>query len=135
MVQGADDTLLSLARAYVVSQCRALEAKLAASRTGPGRVLWMSSLTVHTHTYDADDWQLVNSLHPYEGSKFQMDLICAEFSRRAGPSAPVRHFTVHPGAVDSSISAALDGGILTYLKIFMFYLVRSIYSFLLAVFN
>jgi 3-keto steroid reductase len=104
--------------------CRALEAKLAASRTGPGRVLWMSSLTVHTHTYDADDWQLVNSLHPYEGSKFQMDLICAEFSRRAGPSAPVRHFTVHPGAVDSSISAALDGGILTYLKIFMFYLAR-----------
>lgn len=53
-----------------------------------------------------------------------MDLIRAELSRRAGPSAPVRHFTVHPGAVDTSISAALDSGFLTYAKVFMLYLVR-----------
>lgn len=113
-------------------KCRALEAKLAASRTGPGRVLWMSSSTARTHTYDANDWQLVDTPRPYEGSKFQMDLIRAELSRRAGPSAPIRHFTVHPGAVDSSISAALESGITTYLKIFTFYLVRFIYSCLLC---
>src|SRR6266403_4165867 len=102
-----------------------LETKLAASRTGPGRVVWMSSLTAEVHTYDPDDWQLVNSANPYEGTKFQMDLIRAELSRRAGPSAQVRHFTVHPGAVSSSISAALDSNMfLTYLKVFMFYLVR-----------
>jgi len=76
------------------------------------------------HTYDADDWQLVNSSDPYEGTKFQMDLIRAELSRRAGPSAQVRHFTVHPGSVNSSIAAALASGILTYIKVFMFYLVR-----------
>ena len=84
----------------------------------------MSSFAAHAHTFDADDWQLVNSSQPYEASKFQMDLIRAELSRRAGPSAQVRHFTVHPGAVDSSISAALDSGILTYIKILTFYLVR-----------
>ena len=88
----------------------------------------MSSSTARTHTYDANDWQLVDTPRPYEGSKFQMDLIRAELSRRAGPSAPIRHFTVHPGAVDSSISAALESGITTYLKIFTFYLVRFIYS-------
>ena len=84
----------------------------------------MSSFAAHAHTFDADDWQLVNSSQPYEASKFQMDLIRAELSRRAGPSSQVRHFTVHPGAVDSSISAALDSGILTYIKILTFYLVR-----------
>jgi len=84
----------------------------------------MSSFAAHLRAFDADDLQLVNSPHPYEGSKFQMDLIRAELSRRAGPSAPVRHFTVHPGAVDTSISAALDSGFLTYAKVFMLYLVR-----------
>jgi hypothetical protein len=75
-----------LSRARVVRfKCRSLEAKLAASRTGPGRVLWMSSFAAHAHTFDADDWQLVNSTMPYEASKFQMDLIRAELSRRAGP--------------------------------------------------
>jgi hypothetical protein len=63
---------------------------------------------------------------PYEVSKFLMDPIRAELSRRAGPSAQVRHYAVHPGAVDSSISAALDSGLLTYVKIFTFYLVRFI---------
>jgi hypothetical protein len=85
----------------------------------------MSSYIAEVHTYDADDWQLVNSSDPYGGSKFHMDLIRAELSRRAGPSAPVRHFTVEPGGVDSSISAALDdSGIKTYIKVFMLYLVR-----------
>jgi 3-keto steroid reductase len=84
----------------------------------------MSSLTAQAHTFDADDWQLVNSSQPYEGTKLQMDLIRAELSRRASPSAQVRHFTVHPGTVDSSISAALDSGFRTYIKILTFYLVR-----------
>jgi hypothetical protein len=84
----------------------------------------MSSFTAHPSAYDADDWQLVNSPRPYEASKFQIDLIRAELSRRAGPSARVRHFTVDPGAVDTSISAALDNGLLAYLKVLMLYLVR-----------
>lgn len=84
----------------------------------------MSSYMAEVHTYDADDWQLVNSSDPYEGTKFQMDLIRTELSRRAGPSAQVRHFTVDPGGVNSSISAALDSGLLAYIKIFLLYLVR-----------
>ena len=81
------------------------------------------------HTYDADDWQLVKSSDPYEGTKFQMNLIRAELSRRAGPSAHVRHFTVDPGGVNSSISAALDNGLKTYIKIFLLYVVRLSRSF------
>jgi len=104
--------------------CRALETKLAASQTGPGRVLWMSSHTALADTFDADDWQLIDSSEPYEGSKFQIDLIRAELSRRAGPSAPVRHFTVHPGIVDTSMGAALVGGFLAYVKVAVFYLAR-----------
>ena len=66
----------------------------------------------------------MKSSDPYEGTKFQMDFIRAELSRRAGPSAQVRHFTVDPGGVNSSISAALDNGLSTYIKILMLYLVR-----------
>ena len=117
-------TLFSSHARVVRFKCRALEAKLAALRTGPVRVLWMSSFAAHAHTFDADDWQLVNSTMPYEASKFQMDLSRAELSRCAGQSAQVRHFAVHHGAVDSSISAALDSGLLIYVKIFMFYPVR-----------
>jgi 3-keto steroid reductase len=84
----------------------------------------MSSYMAELHHYNADDWQLVESPDPYEGTKFQMDLIRAELSRRAGPSAQVRHFTVDPGGVNSSISAALDSGLSTYIKIVMLYLVR-----------
>ena len=46
----------------------------------------MSSLKSHVDAYDADDWQLVLSEWPYEGTKFQTDLVCAELARRAGPS-------------------------------------------------
>ena len=84
----------------------------------------MSSYMTEVHTYDADDWQLVDSSDPYEGSKFQMDLISAKLSRRAGPSAQVRHFTVEPGSANSSIAATVDNGLLYYIKNIMFYLVR-----------
>jgi len=110
--------------AYFFFQCRALEAKLAASQMGPGRVLWMSSHQAHPDAFDAEDWQVVNSPTPYEATKFQMDLIRVELSHRWGPSAPVCHFTVHPGVVDSAMHAPLDGGIKFYIKIIMFYFVR-----------
>ncbi|KAI0299721.1 hypothetical protein B0F90DRAFT_1630705 [Multifurca ochricompacta] len=104
--------------------CRALDTKLAASQTGPARVLWMSSLEARADAYDADDWQLVESAQPYEGTKFQMDLIRAELSRRAESSGLIRHFTVHPGVVYSSIDAALVGGVLARIKVVVFYLAR-----------
>ena len=84
----------------------------------------MSSFEARADVYDAEDWQLVNNSKPYEASKFEMDLIRAELSRRAGPSAPIRHFTVQPGVVNSSIDAQLSTGILLYIKQIMLYLVR-----------
>ena len=89
----------------------------------------MSSLAAHADAYDPDDWQLMDSSRPYEGTKFQIDLIRAELSRRAGPSSPVRHFTVHPGVVYSSIDAALVGSFMSQLKVAVFYLVRLPLSF------
>ena len=87
--------LLVLTRTVILFfQCRALEANLAASQAGPGRVLWMSSHQAHPDAFDAEDWQGVNSLTPYEATKFQMDLIRVELSHRWGPSALVRHFTL-----------------------------------------
>ncbi|KAI9448559.1 NAD(P)-binding protein [Lactarius indigo] len=94
---------------YVI--CRALETKFAASQTqsgfGPARVL-------------------VKSDRPYEGTKFQTDLVCAELARRAGssPTASVRHITVHPGVVYSLIDAALIGSFLAKFKWLIFYLAR-----------
>jgi 3-keto steroid reductase len=111
---------------------RALQAKLAASQTRPGHALWMPSLAAHADAYDPDDWQLVDSSQPYEGTKFQVDLIHAEPSRRAGPSSPVRHFTVHPDVVYSSMDAALVGSFMSQLKVVVFYLVRLPLSFSLT---
>ncbi|KAI9449638.1 NAD(P)-binding protein [Lactarius psammicola] len=114
---------------YVI--CRALEAKLAASQTqsgfGSARVVWMSSLGAYADAYDADDWQLVQSERPYEGTKFQNDLVCTELARRARSSptaAAVRHITVHPGVAFSSIDAALIGSFLAKFKLIIFYLAR-----------
>jgi 3-keto steroid reductase len=112
-------------------QCRALEAKLAASRTGPGRVLWMSSHQASGDAHDPEDWQVVQNPKPYEATKFQIDLIRAELSRRVGPSASIRYFTVDPGVVDSSMHTALDAGIKFYIKMITFYIVRPFVSFYL----
>jgi 3-keto steroid reductase len=84
----------------------------------------MSSFEARADVYDAEDWQLVGNSKPYEASKFEMDLIRAELSRRAGPSTPIRHFTVQPGVVNSSIDAQLSSGILLYIKQILMYLVR-----------
>ncbi|KAI0260540.1 3-keto sterol reductase [Gloeopeniophorella convolvens] len=104
--------------------CRALEERLAGARTGPGRVLWMSSLEAFADAYDADDWQLVRSARPYEGTKFQADLLAAVLAQRAGPAQRVRYFSVHPGVVGSSIDVMLVGRWMSYLKIFAFYIAR-----------
>ena len=90
----------------------------------------MSSLESRADAYDADDWQLVQSQQPYEGTKFQTDLVCAELARRAGPSptAAVRYITVHPGVVDSAIDAAISSGSFsTLFKTIIFYLVRCFF--------
>lgn len=89
----------------------------------------MSSLESPRGSYDADDWQLVQSEQPYEDSKLQTDLVCAELARRAGlsPTAAARHITVHPGVVNSSIDAALIGSFSAQAKLVILYLVRCLF--------
>ena len=59
------------------------EAQLTASQMG---VPWMSSHQAHGNGFDAEDWQAVSNQNPYEATKFQMDLIRTEPSRRRVPS-------------------------------------------------
>ena len=84
----------------------------------------MSSHQANADVHDAEDWQVVSNPKPYEATKFQMDLIRSELSRRAGPSASIRYFTVDPGVVDSSMHTVLAAGIMFYIKMFTFYVVR-----------
>ena len=84
----------------------------------------MSSHQASGDAHDPEDWQVVQNPKPYEATKFQIDLIRAELSRRVGPSASIRYFTVDPGVVDSSMHTALDAGIKFYIKMITFYIVR-----------
>ena len=58
------DDALFFSRAHCPIQVPGVGGKACVVRTGPGRVLWMSSFAAHAHTFDADDWQLVNSTMP-----------------------------------------------------------------------
>jgi 3-keto steroid reductase len=89
----------------------------------------MSSHQASGDAHDPEDWQVVHNPKPYEATKFQIDLIRAELSRRVGPSASIRYFTVDPGVVDSSMHTALDAGIKFYIKMITFYIVRPFVSF------
>ncbi|KAI0052591.1 hypothetical protein FA95DRAFT_1553254 [Auriscalpium vulgare] len=96
----------------------------------PARVIWTSSLESRADKYDSEDWQLAKTLFPYEGSKYQMDIIRAELDRRAlrSPSPTVRHFTFHPGVVSTSIDQVLLGPFLHKVKLLVFYMARFLGS-------
>ncbi|KAI0035642.1 hypothetical protein K488DRAFT_18021, partial [Vararia minispora EC-137] len=112
---------------------RTLEPMLAASatgETGPGRVIWQSSLEALPEYFDPDDWQLVKTVDPYHASKYHMDLIGAELNRRALQDRPqkIRHILVEPGVVHTSIDLMLINTFLHHLKHISFWLARFIGS-------
>ena len=113
-------------------QARTLESMLVASSketTGPGRVIWMSSLEAFPEFFDADDWQLVKTHEPYQGSKYENDLIGAELNRRAILShTPVRHILVHPGVVHTNIDILLISAFLHHVKHLAFWIARCLGS-------
>ena len=116
----------------------------------PSRVVWMSSLEAR-RTYGPDDWQLIQSKCPYEGSKYQVDLLAAYLDEqqrrncvlgREGedpallspsplPTSPpsssisIQHLLCHPGVVRTNIAIkSLNNNILLdYLMQFAFLLV------------
>ncbi|KAA1466053.1 NAD(P)-binding protein, partial [Dentipellis sp. KUC8613] len=108
---------------------RVLQPLLAASAndtTGPGRVIWVSSLEALPEFFDKNDWQLIKTAHPYEASKFQVEILGTHLDTiaRQDPNPKVRHLVVHPGVVYSSIDATLIPPILHKLKHLVFYLAR-----------
>ncbi|OSD03881.1 hypothetical protein PYCCODRAFT_1434279 [Trametes coccinea BRFM310] len=117
-----------------------------AQRTGlPARVLWMSSLDAEP-SFDLDqDWQLTKTLHSYNASKFQIELICAELERRTleaeagrapampeviAPHGEVRHYIVSPGITSTNMSTLLNIPIpgWRYLMLTAFVIVRFLGS-------
>jgi 3-keto steroid reductase len=110
---------------------RTLEPMLAASAseaTGPGRVIWQSSLEALPEFYDPGDWQVVKSKVSYHASKYHMDLVGAELSRRALQDNPQRvlHVLVEPGVVHTSIDLLLISAFLHHIKHWAFYFVSRV---------
>ena len=93
-----------------LSQFRQLQSLLAAyssdsSIASPARVLWMSSMEAHP-CFEEEDWQLIKTSQSYQGSKYQMDILCAELSRRTrdddvnfSPSCAQPHTTSSSGKI------------------------------------
>lgn len=100
----------------------------------PSRVLWTTSLEA-THFYRPDDWQLVETDHSYEASKYQTDLVASHLENQAlqleeqtNRPAKVRHFLVHPGCVSTGIAENMLHPILVYLMGAALYLVSSFFT-------
>ena len=100
----------------------------------PSRVLWTTSMEA-THFYRSEDWQLVETDHSYESSKYQTELVAVQLENQAlgleqqtNQSAKVRHILIHPGCTSTGIVDNLIHPLLTYLMSLSFYFVR-LFSF------
>ncbi|KIL67356.1 hypothetical protein M378DRAFT_102521 [Amanita muscaria Koide BX008] len=109
---------------------RALESSLSKSPS-TSRVVWMSSIEASPIFYNSEDWQCKVTDHSYESSKYQIDLIGNLLDRLASQDPTLtssRHFVVQPGIVSTSISDALVGPLLNFVKLLSFYLARFLGS-------
>ncbi|KAH7917328.1 NAD(P)-binding protein [Leucogyrophana mollusca] len=92
---------------------RLLEPMLENYKASSGaRVIWMSSHEANARNYNPTDWQLLETHHPYESSKYQVDMISLQLDRRAlqrceRADVAVRHFTVLPGIVQTNMTSGL----------------------------
>ncbi|KAI0743762.1 hypothetical protein C8Q80DRAFT_858877 [Daedaleopsis nitida] len=110
------------------------------------RVLWMSSIDAEPAFDPKDDWQLTKTLHSYQASKFQTELICSELEKRTleaqetgaassmkeliAPNGEIHHLIVSPGIVATNMSSLLNIPLWgwRYLMIAAFFLVRTLGS-------
>jgi len=115
-------------------QFRELQPLLEASPT-EARVIWSSSLEALPCFYDSEDWQLKNTDHSYEGSKYQIDLIATALEQQstiqetAPDSKRIRHFISQPGLCNTQVVPV--GMILDFIKVILFYLVCHIAFFII----
>ncbi|KAF5336916.1 hypothetical protein D9611_002860 [Ephemerocybe angulata] len=112
---------------------------------GAGRVVWCSSIEASPAFYDPADWQLKNTTHSYESSKYQIDIVATTLDRLSthptisadsepkssnptnasrNGSGRVRHFVSQPGVVNTNVANALIGPFFDMIKICLFYLAR-----------
>ncbi|KAF6762449.1 3-keto sterol reductase [Ephemerocybe angulata] len=111
---------------------------------GAGRVVWCSSVEASPAFYDPADWQLKNTTHSYESSKYQIDIVATTLDRLSthpnnldsepkssnptnasrNGSGRVRHFVSQPGVVNTNVANALIGPFFDMIKICLFYLAR-----------
>ena len=102
----------------------------------------MSSLDAEPTFNPADDWQLTKTMHSYQASKFQTELIGAELEERTleaqvtgragslpelvAPAGEIHHLIVSPGVVATNMSSLLNIWIpyYRYLMLAVFWLVR-----------
>ncbi|KAI0324811.1 hypothetical protein GY45DRAFT_1313202 [Cubamyces sp. BRFM 1775] len=118
-----------------------------ARKTGaPARVLWTSSLDAEPLFDPKEDWQLTKTMHSYNASKYQIELICSELERRTveaeeegrasswpelvAPHGEFHHYIVSPGITSTNMSTLLNIPIpgWRYLMLAAFWIVRFIGS-------
>lgn len=106
--------------------------------SSPARVIWMSSLDSEPIFDLKEDWQLTKTMHSYNASKFQIELIVAELERRtlegapsipdvSAPNGEFHHYIVSPGITATNMSTLLNIPIpgYRYLMLAAFYIVRT----------
>ena len=104
----------------------------------------MSSLDAEPEFDPKDDWQLTKTMHSYQASKFQIELVATELERRTleaqetgrassmselvAPHGEIHHFVVSPGVTATNMSSLLNIWIpyYRYLMLAVFWLVRSL---------
>ena len=115
-------------------QYRSLEPLLVAYANDSGisaRVLWMGSLEAAPLFHPDDDWQLTETMHSYQGSKYEVELLSFELDKRALNAQSkvrttaldgsdrlrpqIRHIIVSPGVIQTNMSKLLNIKIPGYL--------------------
>ncbi|KAF9957728.1 hypothetical protein BGZ72_001489 [Mortierella alpina] len=87
---------------------KGLEDVLSRTEDDPGRVIWTSSLTAEKGCFDIQDWQGLESVQPYESSKWVTDLVAI----RLNDVWSGKHLdTDEKPSSDGTSSSALDSNI------------------------
>ncbi|KIJ58907.1 hypothetical protein HYDPIDRAFT_119036 [Hydnomerulius pinastri MD-312] len=90
------------------------------------RVIWLSTLAASGEGYDADDFQLVKHTHPYEASKYEIEIIAAHLNsivlspRADDDDAKFKsrcwHLVVQPGVVATTLDKVNSKGFLAAMR-------------------
>ncbi|KAK7012868.1 3-keto sterol reductase [Favolaschia claudopus] len=95
------------------------------------RVIWMSSLStfIDPGDYNSKDIQLLKSSHPYQDSKFQIEILAATLNQQKAPgSDSALHFVVEPGIVATGLDQFNNRGFWRVLRTLTFISARLINS-------